>query len=232
MRRDMKDIIIDVYRRGSGYSINRRSRARLKRANPDDLPKFLSNRHVRDSYPNDRLVPLEKFLESNAGRPWNDVYSEIREHCDTRNIRGQHLWEHVISSVLRRHPWEIFWNAYVDDDGILRYAPKVKYPRPLPPITRIDIDENTWYEYIDFVNEDGKKYRVQPRAQWYLMRRTFETYKVWKDIWNGGVKIDRVLVPQTREIIIKRQVSKRQLKRIKQKIQDIKTAEWKSRQSP
>lgn len=236
MRHDMKDIIIDVYRRGRGYSKTSQSfRARLKRANPDNLPTFLSNRFVRNSYPNDRLAPLEKFLEKNAGRPWNDVYSEIREHCDTRSTRGQHLWEHVHSSVrdhYYHHSHSSFRGAYIDDDGILQYKSSRRYyVRPTSPLTTIPVSENVWYEYFPFINHDGKKYSVEPRAQWYRMVRTFETSNVWKDIYYERTLIDRILVPQTREVTTKRQCSKRQLKRIREKLRNLRIERWRQAQA-
>jgi len=223
MRPDMKDIIIDVYRRGRGYSkTSEHFRARLKHANPEDLPKFLSNRYIRNSYPNDRLAPLEKFLESNVGRPWNDVYSEIREHCDTRNIRGQHLWEHVVQDVLYPPPWRTRRGAYVDEEGILRYYRRPKRALPPPKITVVPVSTDVWYEWFPFVNYDGKKYRVQPRAQWYLMTRTWEEYTlpVYDYSQRPAVQIGHS-EPKYREVVTKRQCSKRQLKRLRERMQSI-----------
>ncbi len=221
MRPDMKDIIIDVYRRGGGYSIQPFSRARLKAMSDDDVPTHISNRYVIDSYPNDRLAPLERFLESNVGRPWNDVYSEIREHCDTRNIRGQHLWEHVVEDVL--YPWRIRQGAYVDDEGVLQYYRRPKRALPRPRVTVLHVNADVWYEWFPFENYDGKKYRVQPRAQWYLMKRTWEEYTtpLFDYSKRPAVQIGHS-EPKYREVITKRQCSKRQLKRIKERIRFLK----------
>jgi hypothetical protein len=224
MRPDMKDIIIDGYRRGGGYSLQPFTRARLKAMSDEDVPTHISNKYVINSYPNDRLAPLDKFLESNAGRLWNDVYSEIREHCDTRSIRGQHLWEHVVEGVLYPPPWRTRRGAYVDEDGVLQYIPRRRrsYRLPPPRVTTLPVSDDVWYEWFPFVNHDGKKYRVQPRAQWYLMVRTWETYTtpIYDYSQRPAVQIGRS-EPKYREVITKRQCSKRQLKRIKDKLKDL-----------
>jgi hypothetical protein len=54
---------------------------------------------------NDHLTPLGKLLVKNAGRPWNQVWSEVCEHADERSTSGYHLREHVWSYV-EHHAWE------------------------------------------------------------------------------------------------------------------------------
>src|SRR4051812_39531791 len=39
----------------------------------------------------DRLKVVERFLEVNAGRPWNKVYAEICSKVDRRTMKGWHL---------------------------------------------------------------------------------------------------------------------------------------------
>lgn len=113
---------------------------------------------------NDNLGPLERFLMSCAGRPWNDVWSEIRRTCDHRNVRDQHLIEHAYNMVdfmdqprryWRRDDNGIPYGLYVLD-GILLYNPrkKYKYERPIDPNSRY-IDgkhyvkrDDVWYEVI------------------------------------------------------------------------------------
>jgi hypothetical protein len=218
----MKDIIIDVYRRGRGYSKTSESaRARLKSADPENLPKFLSNRFIRNSYPNYRLAPLDKFLQKHVGRPWDDVYSEIREHCDTRNIRGQHLWEHVIQYVHESWPWRWYRFGFYVEDGILCHVPRTKYERPVPPVTKIEIDENNWFEYCEYVNHDGRKHSVQPKGQWYHFWRKLYTYTVPTYEGYGLDRVQTGFSIHTREVITKRQCGKKALKRIRQRITEI-----------
>ena len=218
----MKDIIIDVYRRGRGYSKTSESaRARLKTADPENLPKFLSNRFIRSSHPNDRLAPLDKFLQKHAGRPWDDVYSEIREHCDTRNIRGQHLWEHVIQYVHESWPWCYYRYGFFIEDGILCHEPRPKYERPTPTVTKIVIDDNNWYEYIPFINEDKRKYSIEPEGQWYRFHTEMEVYTVPTYVYDGAKRTQTGYSIHTREITTKRQCGKRALKRIRQRVAEL-----------
>jgi hypothetical protein len=41
------------------------------------------------------LGPLEGFLQSNLGRPWNKVFSELRQGLDVRKVTGRDLFNHL-----------------------------------------------------------------------------------------------------------------------------------------
>jgi hypothetical protein len=69
----------------------------------------------------DRLSPLFRWLESNCGRPWDDVYSEFCAVTDRRSIRGHHLWTHLDGYVdwgQSHLPYKSSW-FYVNDEGLL-----------------------------------------------------------------------------------------------------------------
>lgn len=127
MRRDMKDVIIDVYRRGGYYDGIGHMRCR----DLEDMPvhEGMKDHHGYGKEPNDRLNPLRRFLEKNLGRPWNKVYAEICEDADVRSIRGWHMREHVKQMVISEtelaailgHRWrDHYWEFYEDSKGILR----------------------------------------------------------------------------------------------------------------
>lgn len=88
----------------------------------------------------DRLSPLWGFLKKNAGRPWDEVYSEICQHADNRSIRGYHVREHVQDYVTgsggQDYPnryWRRSDPFWVDDEGILCFGGdrnKYHYPEP------------------------------------------------------------------------------------------------------
>ena len=66
----------------------------------DDQPKFVSSGRRRQygsdcKWFTDLLGPLEGFLRSNLGRPWNKVYSELRQGLDARKVTGQHIFDHL-----------------------------------------------------------------------------------------------------------------------------------------
>lgn len=50
------------------------------------------------------LAPLRRFLKSNVGRKWDDVYSELREHVNpgstVQNHIMQHLWHYIQKDVV------------------------------------------------------------------------------------------------------------------------------------
>jgi hypothetical protein len=162
MRKDMKDVIIDVVRRG-GSDQSQYSRAYIRDADPEDLPtRIPTGRHRLYGYdakePTDRLSPLRGFLEKNVGRPWDDVWHEICEHADNRNLRGFHLRTHVKREVEPNpdevHPWSD--SLYVDWDGILRLsrartrAERRRRWGNFKPLTRFSTtDPNFYYEKID-----------------------------------------------------------------------------------
>lgn len=53
---------------------------------------------------NEHLGPLRRFLNSNVGRPWNNIHSEICERIDRGNIVQNHilthLYQYVVTQVL------------------------------------------------------------------------------------------------------------------------------------
>lgn len=84
----------------------------------------------------DKLKPAERYLQANAGRPWNDVWSELCRRYDRRNLKGWHLRRHIERHMVYgcegHHAWP--WASYtdgarVDDDGILRYRQRRPYGR-------------------------------------------------------------------------------------------------------
>ena len=45
--------------------------------------------------------PLRRYLESQVGRPWDNVYSEIRANLDARKATGLHILQHLDGYVDR-----------------------------------------------------------------------------------------------------------------------------------
>ena len=92
-------------------------------------------RYWRDSKEfTDLLSPLKRYIASNVGRPWDDVYSEICATLKANSVQGNHLREHVswmvdsyaefverVAIYGEDSPYRDSW--YVDADGILRSYP-------------------------------------------------------------------------------------------------------------
>lgn len=47
----------------------------------------------------DVLGPLQRFLYSNVGRPWDKVFTELRQGLDVRKVTGRHIFNHLESMV-------------------------------------------------------------------------------------------------------------------------------------
>lgn len=129
MREDLKDVIVDASRSKDGEK-RTNSLIGLSEEQIDALPEKQGIRRNHTGWGfqfGDRLNPLYGFLKKNVGRPWGDVFSEICEHADARNVRGRHLREHVYSYVAGSGGQEggsfrwRHWDFYIDDDGLLCY---------------------------------------------------------------------------------------------------------------
>lgn len=137
MRHDMYKVIVERPRRGAG-----RARSRPDPVDPEDSPRQegIRKRHDRRKRLNENLRPLERYLASQVGRPWDKVYSEICAGIDRRNTVQQHILQHLDDFVARKviaidgvlhehvgrgrwHPLEKYWASrfFVDPgSGLLR----------------------------------------------------------------------------------------------------------------
>jgi hypothetical protein len=102
MREDMHKVVVERERHGS----TRKSRkwgqrlAFVPDGDYDDQPKFASSARRRQygydhKWFSDVLGPLRRFLRSNVGRPWNKVFSELRQGLDIRKTTGLHIFDHL-----------------------------------------------------------------------------------------------------------------------------------------
>jgi hypothetical protein len=151
MRQDMKHVIIDRPRIGGRHKKSRPkgSMRRWQRLLAEDYPKSESTARRRlygwdCKQLNEHLSPLRRWLRSNCGRPWSEVYSEICAGLSVRNATSAHVRDHAERYVLGttqmingvvcdsmgkpiRRGWHLF---YVDPrDGTLREGPKWKRQR-------------------------------------------------------------------------------------------------------
>ena len=72
----------------------------------------------------DKLGPARRWLESQVGRPWSKVRSELFARFDDRTTAGRHiLYDHLLRDVAERKPDSTLpWGRpyFVDGRGILR----------------------------------------------------------------------------------------------------------------
>lgn len=163
MRDDMARVIVERPRIPAFNSRKGRRRAL------DDLPAQEGMRRSQAlrgdrKELNENLRPLRRYLESQVGRPWNKVYSEIAAHLRVDSAVQQHVCDHLRDFVAvqpRRinHGWHNFggrtlwWQRlYVDPfNGLLcrtDQLPEEKAhrrrakQRPPEPIERVSLADD------------------------------------------------------------------------------------------
>lgn len=109
----MSKVVIERPRRGHADP-SEKTGLRLRRFDPDreydDYPNRLPASKGRGTKSfTDVLGPLVKFLQSNVGRPWDKVYSELCAHLDRRKTTGRHVFQHLEDFV------EV--HCFIGDDG-------------------------------------------------------------------------------------------------------------------
>jgi len=196
----MDKLLCERPRRGSN---DRASFKRSRERNDDtDSKEPIRSRLNRTKYLNENLNPLKRFLQSRVGRPWDKVYSEIREHFDKSSAVKLHIFEHLkdyveLNVVYRDGKYyepraysrgstapEVS-GFYVDRHGILRKAPSQRYrfkKEPNPNVISIEkyqkilILNGCWFigQFKDLPAEQVRKreYKIGERVRSYEEKYT------------------------------------------------------------
>jgi hypothetical protein len=231
MREDMSKVVIERPRWGHSLPGNK-TRLRVRRYDPDkeydDLPKrisgsrskYICDRNLKDF--SDLLGPLRRFLRANVGRPWDNVYSEMKESLDDRKVTGLHIFEHVDSEV-ETHP-------LIGDDGELYTLGRDK----LWPVYGLYVDPRTgllcWSDYkpwrrkrrksktarkdCDHIRLGANTGYVKINGVWYFIE--YKSYEKLPDRDQAGRPLPLRAIPQVSDspilILRKRQLSQKELK--------------------
>lgn len=166
MRHDMFKVIVDCYRLGSNKVKQGRKKEKINSGIRNAVQSYMADetetdfichssfaeepkakekirpvgRGVDRKLQGDRIKPLIRYLRSQLGRPWNDVYSEIRENVSLRSTMQMHLVQHVSFAVQT--------NTYLGEDG--RVYEKRNYQSSTLPET--SLEEPTYYGYRFYVH--------------------------------------------------------------------------------
>jgi hypothetical protein len=170
---------------GSNYErheLTRRDRRRWKGVlhaqlrSDDDIDEPSRLRRWVDVEFRDRLGGPYRWLKKQNGRPWNDVYGELRQRFDHRTLAGRHiLFDHLLRSVhgadhagAREFGTAIYREYHVDEDGILRFVPyRWRQPRSEARREARGILEE---RFSDVQLIGGHPYRVSPTERWAVLR--------------------------------------------------------------
>lgn len=154
MRDDMKKVLVTTPRFGSRRKNDDIKQLRRNKPSEDGdsmptkvgmkprLKPFSDRKHL-----NEYLNPLIRYLTTNCGRPWDKIYSEIKEKNPNGSAVSEHIYQHLFDYVclhpvykdgkVFEHGWrelsELYkpYRFYVDKEGILR-QPKNRRPKYKP----------------------------------------------------------------------------------------------------
>ena len=243
MRPDFCKVVMEAPRHGSHWrNLKTKLRVSGKLYDPevhDDLP---SREKV---FPNpskdfaDILGPIKGFLRSRIGRPWNDVYSEIRSVISPNaSAPIRHIWEFHMKG-------EVVVNCFFGDDGKIyhigkfmrgleevkgffvhpetgrleykeyppKYKPKVHFVWNGFKVLKNDPEtgQNEWNDHLLIACVDEITRAEKRKGIWFLVfyRRLNEEERVMRDLLG---RIVRILPPLT--LVSEKQASKKELKKL------------------
>lgn len=105
MRKDMHKVIIETGRtRYRVKGINKRYE-NLYNSDIEDVPtggkEGIKKPYRQDpATQNDKLSPIRRYLRSQVGRPWNDVYSEICKTFNGNGVLQDHIKRHIVEDLI------------------------------------------------------------------------------------------------------------------------------------
>ena len=169
MREDMAKVIVERPRMGGGGKYPRGSRPGRGRVPMEDWHRREGIRrpwHGEEKYLNENLAPLRRYLRSQVGRHWDEVYGDVCQRINRNSAVQLHIWQHLVEYVCT-NPYEVAgevhrgtWSRrlyafYVDPQtGLLRE--NADYSRrwsgreqPATPRDRIPVDATREYRRID-----------------------------------------------------------------------------------
>jgi hypothetical protein len=162
----MAKVIVERPRQGGGAPFPLRAQPDCNRLEIDEWQRRQSIRRPwlrgRAKGLNENLAPLRRYLQSQIGRPWDEIYSEICERINRNSAVQLHIWQHLmdyvctdpyVASGLVKRGWR--YHLYLVDPktGQLRATanrwPRFRQPKPVPNPDRVRIDENNEYRRLN-----------------------------------------------------------------------------------
>jgi len=180
MKHDMFKVIVDCYRLGSKELKQGRKKEKTNSGVRNAVQRYLAGetetdlictssyveepvnkekirpvgRGVERKLQGDRTAPLMRYLNSQVGRLWNDVYSEIRENVSIHSTMQMHLVQHANFAVET--------STYLGDDGRV-YSKRSHRSSLLPDAC---LEDPTYYGNSFYVHPVTKVLCVSPQKPW------------------------------------------------------------------
>lgn len=100
MREDMAKVLVECRRLGGNIKEPKGYRRALQRQDSECPPtregmRRKWQRSMHGKHLNENLAPLQRFLRSNIGWPWNKVFSEICRHVRLDSAVQKHIRDHL-----------------------------------------------------------------------------------------------------------------------------------------
>ena len=100
MRPDMAKVLVECRRLGGNIKEPKGYRRALQRQDAECPPTHEGMRRkwqrgMCGKSLNENLAPLERFLRSSVGRPWNKIFSEICQHVRLDSAVQKHIRDHL-----------------------------------------------------------------------------------------------------------------------------------------
>lgn len=202
-------------RRHSHAEVRAEERDYLKQItiDPDlsDEIEIGENRPVYKEF-TDKLAPMYRWLDSQIGRPWSEVRSEIFKTFDTRTTAGRHItFDHLLSSVVEtntgfdrygrladpnipREPVKgqtrrYFSSSsyYVDQNGILCADEErnKRYYRKWEPVTEDDYKFAATFLKGRMIGEKGGKLFWFAPSEDIWLATWIDPNRVYYDVWGS-----------------------------------------------
>lgn len=150
----------------------------------------------------DKLSPMYRWLNSQVGRPWNEVYSSVKESFDVRTTAGRHIvYDHLLSSVEVTENPRFRWSYapedptasysdndfYVDDNGILqkkRYLGRRFRREKVPPFDTKRI--SNWLNGRIVGKVGNKFFWFVPAIKSKKGHYSYSYSDIWATEWHRG----------------------------------------------
>src|SRR5690242_7719760 len=91
MREDMAKVLTESPRT---KAYTKSPKKRLRDPNGPSVQSMRGAHRNRKEF-GEHLKPLMRWFDSQVGRPWSKVYSELREHVDARGATQLHILQHA-----------------------------------------------------------------------------------------------------------------------------------------